>query len=228
MKSKKVTMLAVALVVGVVAVAAGIGYATTYTATTTNTDNNADAAYIVVSQDGTGKYDDDWLTKVYFDTVNESAGVNKYTLKKDWGITGNTITKNPESGATSSLISGALNIVVVGTNSTDQAFDITVSTSDLTAIEGLSYRLVIASAVDKTGNEVTAVTAITSKVVDSSTNPTKWAFTDIPATTGSAGNGNYYLLMFIEGGDGISAVPGATAGFDADSEFTIVVTANDA
>ncbi|MBO6084541.1 MAG: hypothetical protein J6O90_05630, partial [Candidatus Methanomethylophilaceae archaeon] len=74
MKSKKVTMLAAALVVAVVA-AAGIGYAaTSFTATTTNSGNGLDSTYIVMSQTtATTAYGENMLKDVYFNTVNTAA-----------------------------------------------------------------------------------------------------------------------------------------------------------
>ena len=71
MKSKKVTMLAAALVVAVVALA-GVGYAaTTYKATTVNINNEAGNAYVLATQ---GQYSASFNSTVDLYTYTEGSG----------------------------------------------------------------------------------------------------------------------------------------------------------
>lgn len=81
-KNKKVIAFAFGLLMCCAAV--GVGFAVNYYGTVDNTDNDADAAYYMVSldTDGDGTYDEatDFLAafsgRIYFDTVNSSAGVD--------------------------------------------------------------------------------------------------------------------------------------------------------
>ena len=81
-KNKKVIAFAFGLLMCCAAV--GVGFAVNYYGTVDNTDNNADAAYYVVSLDTDmdGDYDEstDYLAafsgRIYFDTINTTSGIS--------------------------------------------------------------------------------------------------------------------------------------------------------
>jgi len=237
MKSKKVTMLAAALVVAVVAFAA-VGYAaaTSYKATTENTENNADVAYITVTQGGDGDYaTESWLTKVYFDTINGDTTTSfTYKILNDWKLgteSTKTLVKDTENGNLA-LISEALSLTIKGTNSADESLKIEVSTSGLTAIDGLVYKMALAKNATVDGKEVKTITGVIDVVpeVTSEGKPTTWTFNNVTVTnaTLNAGGETFWVFLFIEGASaGLSTAPDAHAGFATDSSFTFTVTADD-
>jgi hypothetical protein len=227
MKSKKVTMLAAALVVAVVA-AAGIGFATTYTATTTNTENNAQSAYLLIEQTGTGEgtaaYDGNWLTKVYFNTTNNAANDNDYELITEWGIDSNNTISKSATTKNLALISKNLDIEVTKVNSTDSQLDVVVTTENLTPIDdAVSYMMALGEyEVDPTTSAVTISNAVLVPGNTDSNGKTTWTFTG--AVTNDL---TFSLLIFLQCSELFDSDPGATAGFDEDSQFKITVSATE-
>ena len=225
MKSKKVTMLAAALVVAVVALA-GVGYATQYTATTNNTENTAQAAYLIIEQTGNAAtYDDDWLTKVFFDTVNTGSGTHTYTLKKEYGVNNGTISTSAET-KDMALISVPLGISITKHNSGDNALDITISTSDLktsTQIAGLEYWIALGDVTSVTGGYSMANAKLAQGNVGA--DGTVWTFAGDSAISATGNSVTFSLLMFIKGAP--TASPGEYAGFSEESAFSIVAEASE-
>ena len=149
MKSKKVTMLAAALVVAVVA-AAGIGYAavSNYTATTSNTNNTLDSTYITVNQGGTGTYDSNTFFKgLYFDTVNVSDGEFNYYPVCDYTISADDVpaakTDMTDRHTGYAKVSEDLQLTVVKANSKVESLSLTIEATNFTPVTGLSYTMVI-------------------------------------------------------------------------------------
>ena len=141
MKSKKVTMLAAALVVAVVAFAA-VGYATTvYKAETQNGNNELDVTYVTLSQGGTAAYaKGSFIQDAYFNTVSEwdqetSKEVITYTVTgDDTPNTGNKVTISiGETSEEAYIISnGNLTLSVKDTEGEDYTLKIS-TTEDMSA-----------------------------------------------------------------------------------------------
>lgn len=150
MKSKKVTMLAAALVVAVIA-AAGIGYATQYTATTTNSQNVMDSTYMTLKQDDQAGYTQNFFTGIVYNTVNVSASVNKYTPVFGYRIDADTSKVVSTAGGTEQAplplnmakISKDLELTIDTTKSADTSVSLKVTVSDFTPQTGLVYRLIV-------------------------------------------------------------------------------------
>ena len=91
MDSRKVSFFATIAVIVLVAV--GIGYA--YTAMTTNSNNSADVEYVLLTQDGTGKYTFADGDKVYWDSNDyrtlKTADPLVYNYNTDYTLTAPTI-----------------------------------------------------------------------------------------------------------------------------------------
>ena len=232
MKSKKVTMLAAALVVAVVALA-GVGYATTaYTAKTTNGNNTAQATYLIIEQvggEGTAAYNGDWLTKVFFDTENTGSGTNTFTLKKEYVNDNGSISKTA-SDPTMALISIPLKISVTKHNSGDTTLDLSIKTTDLkttTQIAGLTYYIAVGTAATD-DNGVISMTGATLLTGTVGADSTVWNGSVTGTATGAAAENEtitFDLLMFIAGAP--TASPGEYAGFSATSSFEITVTGSE-
>ena len=90
MDSRKVSFFATIAVIVLVAV--GIGYA--YTAMTTNSNNSADVEYVLLTQDGTGKYTFADGDKVYWDSNDYRTATNDpevFNYTTDYTLTAPTI-----------------------------------------------------------------------------------------------------------------------------------------
>ena len=236
MKSKKVTMIAAALVVAVVALA-GIGYATTYKATTTNTDNSIASTYITLSQDGYGSYAGNFFDKVYFDTMTVKASGDSeatttytpvYTHVKN---TGANDTYTPVTGTTVgdyALISLPLTITIAKTNSTQTLATMKVTVTHFAKLSGLDYTMILGS-IDDTTKVITATK--TAVYGGESGNTTDWTFENVSISDNST---SYKVFLFISADSALSAETNLnTVGFnvsttsdDTDSVFTFVVTAD--
>lgn len=141
MKAKKKTMLIAAFAVAIVALA-GVGYAAVYTATTTNTANSLTSTYIVLTQTGGDTYATDWLSTIYYDTVNTTSSSNtEYTPVWSGGKYFNTNVINTTEGdvRVTSIVNNALSINV---KSTDAVSGRTLTIASDTALPaGLTYYL---------------------------------------------------------------------------------------
>lgn len=226
MKSKKVTMLVAALVVAVVA-AAGIGYATTYTAKTTNSDNTLGSTYLTIEQGATGKYTENFLTKIYFDTETEKAAdaqtaTTTYTPVYEYD---NTYTAS--TSGTYALISKVITITI-GHKDNGQASGtlIVEATEGFTKATGFTYDMVI-----KTGSSgVAGGTAGTFTDADPDTGAkAKWTFTvDLPQAANETKV--YSIALFVKGST-TNSTDAAAIGFVGDttaqvkSKFTFTVSA---
>ena len=158
MKSKKVTMLAAALVVAVVAVA-GIGYAATFTAQTTNTDNGLDSTYIVMSQTSASTaYGENMLKDVYFSTVNTDANETEFLPVYDVSVATvgetKTYTLNATTSATLMSASNVLTLAFEKQNFEEDTVNLVVTADGFDPIEGLTYYMVLGNT---SGNSVTMV-----------------------------------------------------------------------
>lgn len=194
MKSKKVTMLAAALVVAVVA-AAGIGYAavTSYKATTENTNNALDSTYLTVTQsggEGAGAYTYNFLKNLYFDSENTAENVTKYTPVYDCvvGEEGGTVSEET-TGANMAKISKDLSLKIVPTNSDAENVSITVTTENFHHVTGFTYTMVL---LDTTGKIVKKVT---------NNNTDGWSFGTVALNQegDKAADTTYTVMLFLSG-----------------------------
>ena len=190
MKSKKVTMLAAALVVAVVALA-GVGYAavSNYNATTTNTNNSLDSTYLTATQGGEGAYTVNFLTNMYFDSENTALNVTKYTPVYDTNVnlSAKTITTTDCNAA---KISKDLSLTIVPTNSNAQNVDITVTTTNFSAVSTFDYILVLTKS--------SAPGTIVAGAVNTGNG---WVIEDVPLdqSSGSAASTTYVVNLYING-----------------------------
>ena len=226
MKSKKVTMLAAALVVAVVAFA-GVGYAavTQYKATTTNDANSASTTYITLTQGGSAKYDDaSFLDKLYFNSYNVESGTSyspifDFKTESAEGVTtlvelqtAKDATELAADGVTTltnyySRIGKDLTLTVAPTNSKADSFDlkITVLDNKFTPIAGLTYTFMLTKT---TGSgSTTTVTVYKTGAIDSTTWATSkaWLIESIDmdkSGTGSSAvpaNTTYEVSLYVSG-----------------------------
>ena len=168
MKSKKVTMLAVALVVAVVA-AAGIGYAVNYTGSTSNENNAVDVMYVTLSQTGDARYNlaASFIGKEYCNTVTDIDGTTYIAT----GITSVQIWN--QSPVTAYVISNDdLTLVLADSETAANTYSLKITTSeDLGAgVNKISYYFGIGS---------TAATATWSEVGSYANSVTTWTISDV-------------------------------------------------
>ena len=227
MKSKKVTMLAAALVVAVVALA-GVGYAaTTYRAETTNDTNTLASTYLTVTQTSGASYSTPMFDKVYFDTKNVTNDTTiKYTPVTTHTFedsTTDTFTATGDRTGTYALISKSVTLSIVQVNGAATEATMDVSVTNFTKIDSLKYTMVVGN---KTGN-VISVVDIAHDYSDG-----KWHFDHIPLnTTETAKTLEVYLFISLANSE--TPVSDSTyiktAGFNnatsADSVFTFLLEA---
>ena len=145
MKSKKVTMLAAALVVAVVA-AAGIGYAVNYTATTSNDKNSIDSTYMTIKQGGDAAYSKNFFVGITYLTENIDASHNKFTPVFDsrYDTSSNRIVNTAGGTEESPLplnmakISNDLELTIDTTKSKDTSVTLDVTVTPFTP-QGMTY-----------------------------------------------------------------------------------------
>ena len=219
MNSKK-TMLAAALVVGVVALA-GAGYAAFagyYTATTESSNNDLNAVYLKLSQTGDGSYSAGMLTEIVFDTVNTgtvgNANTPVYTYKpvathtydSSWVFTATDAHHTTDETNYAAKISKDLTLNVDGTESINGASgSLTVTaSSSFTTYEGLTYRMIITGA---------ATNALHAELTGG-----KWTFSSVTLPTNTAA---WVVSIYVTG----STADGVTIEDVQDAVFTFELKA---
>jgi hypothetical protein len=230
MKSKKVTMLAAALVVAVVALA-GVGYAaTTYKATTSNSGNTMESTYITLAQGGQGSYAvDKFFTSIYFDTVNKTDAntfyyTPVYTHKLDNHVfvpLSDTVTVGDYA-----CVTDPIQLTISKVNSTDTSVEIVVTPTTLTPVNGLEYTMVLDGAAEGISDTYSATFA-----------NGKWTFDSVALggdnSTNLTASITYDVYIFISlksDAPEEGALPGegqniATAGFSTTTTFDFVAKA---
>jgi len=229
MKSKKVTMLAAALVVAVVALA-GVGYAavTEYKATTTNTGNNLGYTYLKIEQTGAGAYNDEFFSAAYFNTVNtgtysSTAGVSSvttYTPVNDYAmpVTNSEIA----TGTAVALVSKILQLTITPENIGEkETANLEVTVNSLTPVDGLHYYMVLATSAS---NTYTCVNVVEYQPVSPGSTSYSWNFGSIAIDNENAKD--YYVMLFIGGNttENATLTDINTAGFSANCGFTFTLT----
>ena len=234
MKSKKVTMLAAALVVAVVA-AAGIGYATSpaFKATTSNGENVLQSTYIVMKQDGNGAYFD-LFSAIYFDTVTSKASataaeVTTYTpvcsyVEADGQFKAPTGTET----ATFALVSKPLTLEITKNNASSETATMEIEADNFTSVTGLKYTMVL---VKDPGSSTAIPNTYKAACTTATSGKAVWS---IPIALNSGDNSTTYAVyLFVSlANQGTSAVPAngesiETAGFGSSttkSTFTFTAT----
>lgn len=241
MKSKKVTMIAAAFVVAVVAFAA-VGFATVYKAETTNSNNTAKSTYITVDQSGTGAYTAaGFINGVYFDTTNTALSEYTYSLVTDHKVSSGAYVKDTSTGDLA-LLSSVLTLDVKGTNSVENKLNLDVEVTNFTPITGMDYIMVVATSA-ATDSSATPMSGVDAQTVNSTTTTSTashydatnkvavWKFTDIGATNGAV---TFTVLLFVKCANALTNEPDSHVGFNVgtttqtpvDSVFTFTVTAD--
>lgn len=223
MKSKKVTMLAAALVVAVVA-AAGIGFAITYTATTTNSNNTLNSTYMTLSQTSDVQYATGNLFKaVYFDTEKTSDASTTYIPVYDYykTETGTQIVEIPTDHQKSNSntyyekISQPLTLKLDKKNSAASSIKLTVTASNFSPVTGFKYVMVLS----------TTSTDVSSKYFMQENSGSTWTFTTVNIPEAADGSITFAVDLFVTGTVSGTTAP-TTLGFNtngtdgSDSVFT--------
>ena len=249
MKSKKVTMLAAALVVAVVALA-GVGYATSYKATTTNDGNDLETTYLVIKQTSGAAYNLDLFKAVFFDTettgtVSGTEGnytyghITKYTPVYDYYLAENSSTYVADADTTetcnAALISKPLVLSLQKTNSAQTTADLRVTVSNFGAIEGITYTMILVAS-SSNGNIVAYKTSDygAQEQVNNEGGWNGWYFSGVSiGAANSTDPVTYTVYLFLSAGAAVSEVSTiASAGFntgtgtDVKSTFTFEATAS--
>ena len=207
MKSKKVTMLAAALVVAVVALA-GIGYAaTSYTAKTTNTDNGLNSVYLTATQGGSGDYTNNFFTGVYFNSENtksttDSTSVTVYKPVCDWKVVTSgddkiyqPIGTNATDG-TLAKVSNVLKLRIDSNNNAAETATVAVkATTGFTPVAGLTYTIILATPGTEAGTFKLVGTPAALTTGDT------WSFSSVPIAKidDTSQYVEYSVIMFISG-----------------------------
>jgi len=193
MKSKKVTMLAAALVVAVVA-AAAIGYATAYTATTENDNNSLKSTYLTISQGGDGAYTDNFFTKLFYNTETTATKTNDVwvdtvTYKPVLDYDGD-YTKSGEK--TLALVSNVLILTVTPMNNDQETAQLVVTATEFTPNTDLTYTMIVATGYNEQTGAFTGATAGTF-----SPTAKTWTFTSVGINKTT--DKTLYVALFISG-----------------------------